>query len=277
MKIKSYSKINYTLEVGKKMNNGFHSLKSIVQTVDLCDFINIEKSEKGIILACSDLSVPSDERNTVYRACKLFLEKNSIKSGVNIYIEKNIPSQAGLGGGSGNASYTLLALNRLFETDMSLDELSCLSSRIGSDCPLFVYGGTVRMTGRGENIRKLPSFPKVYFIIIKPDFSVSTKEAYAKLDERDDVSFKGYSEKLAENSSYSDLIKYVYNDFEILNGEKIGKIKNDIMKAGADASLLCGSGSCVFGMFDSQAKRDKASAELSDSYTVYKAQSVFPD
>ena len=279
MTIKSYSKINYTLEVGKKREDGFHSLSSIVQQISLFDTISIETTENNINLTCTNSTVPCNEKNTVYKACDLFLKKYNIDKGLNIHIDKNIPTQAGLGGGSGNASAVILALNDIFETKLSTKEMSDISAQIGSDCPLFIYGGTVLMEGRGEIITPLSPFPKSHFLIIKPDWAVSTKEAYAKLDQRENIINKNFTKKLLdfqkENSLTQEILcAHMTNDFEILNKLDIFDGKMALMNAGAKGALLSGSGSCIFGVFDTEKNRNKAYETLSPYYKLYKAESV---
>ncbi len=280
MRIKSLSKVNYTLEVGPKREDGFHSLESIVQTLDLCDYIDIETTNKGISISCSDKSIPTDCRNTVYKACQLFLSEFNIDKGINVFIEKNIPSQAGLGGGSGNASGILLALNEIFETNLSKEALVNMSAKIGSDCPLFIYGGTTLMTGRGEIVKPLQPFPKMYFLIIKPDWTVSTKEAYGELDKRVNIISNEFTKKLVALQKNKELTKellcsYMTNDFEILNKLEIFDLKMALINVGAKGALLCGSGSCVFGVFFEENERDRAEEKLREYYKLYKAESVF--
>ena len=278
MTFKTYSKVNYTLEVGQKKSDGFHPLKSIVQTLDLYDEITIERNKK-FSLTCSDISVPCNENNTVWKACSLFFDKFKIKDKVSIHIEKHIPTQAGMGGGSSNASGVILALNNIFETHLDKKEMSDLSAQIGSDCPLFIYGGTCLMEGRGEIITPLKPFPKVYFLIIKPNFSVSTKEAYAKLDLRKNIISKHFTEQLIEfqkegNLTIENLCAYMTNDFEILNKLDIFDGKMTLMNAGAKGALLSGSGSCIFGVFSTENDRDNAYNKLHPYYKLYKATSI---
>lgn len=280
MRIQTFSKVNYTLEVGIKREDGYHNLESVVQTLSLCDYIDIEETRERINISCSDPSVPTDERNTVYKACELFLSTFQIDKSVNIHIEKNIPTQAGLGGGSGNASGVLVALNEIFETNLSKDALARMSAAIGSDCPLFIYGGSTLMTGRGEIVKPLQCLPKLYFIIIKPDSTVSTKEAYSELDKRENIVSKGFTKKIVSLQEKNELTKellcaYMTNDFEILNKLDIFDLKMALINAGAKGALLCGSGSCVFGVFFDESERDKAFEKLKEYYKVYKAESVF--
>lgn len=279
MKFNSYSKINYTLEVGDKREDGFHSLKSIVQTIDLCDTIHLDITDSKIHLSSSDTSIPCDNRNTIYKIAQLFLKTYNIDKGLDIYLEKNIPSQAGLGGGSGNASYLLLKLNEIFETNLDLKTLSNLSAQIGSDCPLFIYGGTVLMEGRGEIITPIDPFPKVYLLIIKPNWAVSTKEAYNILDSRKNIIFNDYSQKLInlnnnKELTFNNLCDYLYNDFELINTEEINKLKTDLLQSGAKASLLSGSGSCVFGLFENIKERDTAFEKLKAKHSLFKAETI---
>ena len=272
----SYSKINYTLEVGKKREDGYHSIRSIVQTVNLKDTVYVETNSSGKIrVSCNDPKIPCDASNTAYKAASLFAEKYVSGEGADIHIEKNIPSQAGLGGGSGNGTCVLMALNHIYSTELSENEISDLAAQIGSDCPLFVLGGTVYMTGRGEIIRKLPAFPKTYLTIIKPDFSVSTKEAYSMLDSRNTYSSVSVSQMLAEreNTDFDSLSRSLCNDFEMINREKITAVKEDIFNCGGRFSLLSGSGSSIYSVFETEKERDAVYDRLKNRYKVYKAES----
>ncbi len=280
MRIKTFSKVNYTLEVGAKREDGYHNLESITQTLSLCDYIDIEETKNGINITSSDLSIPTDKKNTVYKACELFLSLFNIDKGLNINIDKNIPSQAGLGGGSGNASGVLVALNEIFETNLSKEALVNISAKIGSDCPLFIYGGTTLMTGRGEIVKPLKPFPKIFYLIIKPDWTVSTKEAYGELDKRENIVSKEFTKKLISLQKNKELTKellcsYMTNDFEILNKLEIFDLKMALINSGAKGALLCGSGSCVFGVFFEESERDRAEEKLRDYYKLYKGESVF--
>ena len=280
MRIKTFSKVNYTLEVGAKREDSYHNLESITQTLSLCDYIDIEETKNGINITSSDLSIPTDKKNTVYKACELFLSLFNIDKGLNINIDKNIPSQAGLGGGSGNASGVLVALNEIFETNLSKEALVNMSAKIGSDCPLFIYGGTTLMTGRGEIVKPLQPFPKMFFLIIKPDWTVSTKEAYEELDKRENIVSKEFTKKIISLKENKELTKellcsYMTNDFEILNKLEIFDLKMALINAGAKGALLCGSGSCVFGVFFEESERDRAEEKLRGYYKLYKGESVF--
>jgi len=257
MKIKSYGKINLILEVGHLRADKFHEIKSIVQTISLSDNISIEVNNTGKIeMNCSIKSIPCDERNTVFRAIKQFFEEFKIDKGMSVFLEKNIPFEAGLGGGSGNAGAILLALNKIFETNKDIYELSKMGAKIGSDVPLFLFGGTIFMSGRGEIIKPLEDFNKIYLNVVKhKNIGVSTKLAYEELDKRENLFFNEDSESFLENLNNLNFT----NDFHLpllkMHNE-LKSVHTYIMDSGAKCALLSGSGSSIFGYYLSEEERD---------------------
>jgi len=280
--INSYSKINLTLEVGKLRKDNFHDIKSIVQTIDLCDKIELEVTQKKEIkLTTNNTDLPLNEKNTVYKAAKFFLEYSKIDKGLNIHINKKIPTQAGLGGGSGNASSVLLALNKIFATNITKEKLRDISSQIGSDCPLFIQGGTLLIEGRGEKITKLKDLPTLHLLIIKPECGVSTKEAYNLLDNRKNISYSNNHTKIIDilnsnNMVINNYTNFFINDFELiaLRIPEILNAKNILTKNGAIISMLCGSGSSVFGIFEDENSQNTAYEKLKDNYNIFKCKTI---
>ena len=258
MEVKAFAKVNLTLEVGGKRPDGYHTLRSITACVSLHDDLEVTLKEGGTIhFECSDRSIPA-EANTAYRAALAYRDAFCPGLGAEIKLQKHIPSQAGLGGGSSDATAVLLALNRLCGAPASPSELAALGAGLGSDMPLFVYGGVCLMEGRGEDITPLPdSFP-LDIIILKPGMGVSTREAYALLDR------KGTAPSLTSPRSLPGTREEYYriacNSFEdpaaALNAE-VPAAAALLTASGAEFTLLCGSGSAVMGVYDGAAARKR--------------------
>ena len=181
----AFAKINLTLDVLGKRDDGYHDLQSVMQTISVRDDIEIDVGTgKPWVLKCTDESIPTDERNLAWKAAKLYFD--TIKKdpdGLEIRITKRIPVEAGMGGGSADAAAVLRALNRHYDNPLSIAALAELGGLIGSDVPFCTICGTAMVEGRGERLRKLPDIPDCFFVICKPEFSSSTPELYRKLDE----------------------------------------------------------------------------------------------
>lgn len=182
----AFAKINLTLDVLGKREDGYHDIKSIMQTISLRDDIEIDVGTgKPWRLLCDKEHIPTDERNLAWKAAKLYLDTiGQDPDGLEIRIVKRIPVEAGLGGGSADAAAVLRALNRHYGSPLSLPALAELGAQVGSDVPFCVLCGTAMVEGRGDRIRKLPDMPDCIFVVCKPEFSVSTPELYKKIDEK---------------------------------------------------------------------------------------------
>lgn len=182
----AFAKINLTLDVLGKREDGYHDLKGVMQAISIRDDIEIDVGTgKPWVLKCDREDIPCDERNLAWKAAKVYLDAmGKDPDGLEIRITKRIPSQAGLGGGSADAAAVLRALNRHYGEPLSIGALAELGAQIGSDVPFCVICGTAVAEGRGERLRKLPDLPDCFFVVCKPDFSVSTPEMYRKLDEK---------------------------------------------------------------------------------------------
>lgn len=180
----AYAKLNLTLDVLGKREDGYHDLQSVMQTISIRDDIEIDVGTgKPWRLLCSDETLPTDERNLAWKAADVFCRTmNRDPDGLEIRIVKRIPSGAGMGGGSADAAAVLRALNRHYGEPLSVLALAELGAQVGSDVPFCVLGGTAMVEGRGERLRKLPDMPDCIFVVCKPDFSVSTPELYEKID-----------------------------------------------------------------------------------------------
>lgn len=246
------AKINLTLDTLYKRDDGYHEVEMIMTTIDLSDRLSFEKrNDSRIVLKVDETFIPSDDRNLAYRAALLMKETYQIKQGVTITLEKNIPVAAGLAGGSSDAAATMRGMNRLFELNRSLDELSELSAAIGSDVPFCVYGTTALCKGRGEIIEILPKTPSAWVIVAKPQAGLSTPEIYGGLDLSQP--FPVHTEqclKAIEENDYDALCKSLSNRLEPVSMQlqpEIAKIKTNMLNNGADGALMSGSGPTVYG------------------------------
>ncbi len=256
---KSPAKINLSLDVVSKRCDGYHELKMIMQTVSLYDEINIEKDD-NISIDCNKKNIPLNKKNLAWKAADAFFEYTSIKGGCKIFINKNIPDGAGLGGGSSNAATVLLALNELYNTNLTDDELINIGVKIGADVPFFILKGTCLAEGIGEKLTKIENNTNPYVLIYKPQFSISTKWAYEnlKLDRKPVYNINKIIENLKDkNYNYNDIFNYL-EDVSISKYPEINNIKNKMKNLGATASLMSGSGSSVFGIFDDEIAAKKA-------------------
>ena len=249
VKIKCPAKINLTLEVVNKREDGFHNIKSIMQTISLYDYLTINEndSEKTeIILDGNSQEIPYNEKNLVYKAAKVFLEKlNIVNKSISIYIEKHIPISAGLAGGSTDGAGTLFGLNQIFNNPLSKCELHELCSGLGSDLNVCLEGGTLLATSRGEKIEKLKT-PNYSVTLIKPrELGISAKEAYTKYAEKAFKPKYNNTEKMIEAINRdSDIKPYLYNDLEYAifgDYKELQYIKNILPH-----SIMSGSGSTYF-------------------------------
>lgn len=195
-KIFSNAKINIGLNVFQKENDGYHNIDSIMAPIDLYDEMDITfHSEVGDLkIDCSDRNIPTDERNILYKTYKIFFEESKKeKEKIDIYLKKNIPSEAGLGGGSSNAAFFLKLLNEHYRNVYNEKELEEIAIKIGSDVPFFIKNKTARVGGKGNNIEIVENNIKDTIILIKPiDFGVSTKEAYDSFDNLKEVKYANF-------------------------------------------------------------------------------------
>lgn len=253
MSLISCAKVNFGLRVLRKRPDGFHDIQTILQTIDLGDELVITPTrETDIRVRCDHPDVPSGPENLAHRAARLLQREFRVQNGCRIEIAKNIPPAAGLGGGSSNAAATLIGLNRLWKLNLSNGDLIALAARLGSDVPFFVEGGTVLAEGRGERLTALQLIPDFWLVLIKPDFSIATSWAYARVKipltkNSLDVKLK----KLRQISNLDHLLSLLNNDLERAVEEtypSIGEIKKELLSKGAMGAAMSGSGSSVFGL-----------------------------
>ena len=269
----AYAKVNLSLDVLGKREDGFHDLKSGMQIVSLRDDIEIDVGTgKPWCLICDKEGIPCDERNLAWKAAKVFCQTMDLDpDGLEIRIVKRIPSQAGMGGGSSDAAAVLRALNRHFGEPLSLEALADLGARVGSDVPFCVVGGTCMCEGRGEILRKLPDMPPCIFVICKPEFPVSTPELFRQIDSVE-ITQRPDHEAMEQALTAGDLeqvARNVYNVFDPVvsrDHPEIDEIKSVMADYGAIACQMTGSGSATFCIVDDPLCAVAASGVLKKNY-----------
>jgi 4-diphosphocytidyl-2-C-methyl-D-erythritol kinase len=263
--VPAFAKINLRLRVLGRRPDGHHELATVLQTISLHDTITLTATENPkIVLSCDDRSLPVDANNLVHRAAKALVDRLAPKRGARIRLEKRIPMQAGLGGGSADAAVTLLALAHLWKASAEPQELLDIAGSLGADVPFFFFGGTARGTGTGKELTQLKDAPDRFLLVIKPNANVSTAAAYELLNARSLTTAEAKTIlSSSDQSEVSDSFdsKALQNDFEPAVFElepEIQRAKVALMKAGAESVLLAGSGSAVFGIFDGGDAQERA-------------------
>ncbi len=271
MRIKAYAKVNISLDIVGKREDGYHLLEMIMQSIDLYDELNIEKQSKDITIKCNKPYVPTDERNLAYKAAKLFIEKYEINSGVNISIKKNIPVCAGLAGGSTDGAAVLKAMNKIFGVEASDEELMKLGLKLGADVPYCIKGGTALCKGVGEEVTELSSFKDKILVLVKPPFGVSTKSVYQEFD-LSKVRSHPNTEVLIKAIERNDL-KVVSNNMKnLLENVTLRKhkvlinIKEEMKSLGSIGTMMSGSGPTVFAFFDDMLKAQRCFEKMKLKY-----------
>ena len=267
--VSSFAKINRSLRILGKRDDGFHQIDTIMQTISLHDDLTfVQRPDDQLLIHCEDQSIPTDHSNLIVKAGLALLDHAASRFGADVYLEKRIPAQGGLGGGSSNAAVALLAFNDLWRLGVKTTTLMSLAARLGADVPFFLLGGTVRAQGIGTELSSLPDGPKSYVIIITPGAKVSTATAYESLKAPSLTSQRSVSilsSSFAEPISGDRAQWALHNDFEGVIFEiepEIKRAKTALLDAGAQGSLLAGSGSSVFGIFENEDARERALTNL---------------
>ena len=251
----AFAKVNLTLDVLDKREDGYHNIQSVMQTISLRDDIEIDVGTgEAWSLICDKEGIPTDSANLAWKAAEVFFAATGKDpDGLQIRITKRIPVQAGLGGGSADAAAVLRALNRHYDMPLSLPALAELGAQVGSDVPFCVLCGTATVEGRGDRIRRMPDIPDCIFVVCKPDFSVSTPELYRALDEK--VIGKRPDHQAMERAflagDLEQIVTNVYNVFDpVVTAEhlELNYIKSIMNSYGAVGMQMTGSGSAVFGI-----------------------------
>ncbi len=282
---KAYAKLNLTLDVLSRREDGYHDLEMIMQSISLCDSVSVRIGcGEGISVVSNVRHIPNDERNIAYKAATAFIKATGNDcGGINIAIEKRIPSSAGMAGGSADGAAVLRLLSVLSGENLSDSRLCEIGLEVGADVPFCIMGGTSLARAKGEKLTELAPLPECYFVIGKPKRGMSTKAVFEKIDSepiphRPDATAMI---EAIEKAAVSDIAKQVYNVFEApvsLEVSEICDIKKILLENGAMTAAMTGSGSAVFGMFDNLDVAKKAAGVLSEKYTdVFVATPVFSD
>lgn len=276
----SYAKINISLDVISKRSDGYHNLKSVMQTVSLADNIRIRTGAAGIKVKTNLPYLASDSQNIAFKAAELFYEAVNLKPDIYIEIEKRIPVGAGLGGGSSNAASVLRALNSLHDNPLDDGRLYEIGLMCGADVPFCMRGGTCLAESLGEVLTPLPPLPDCGILLVKPPFSIRTKQVFeslnlSKIKARPDTG--GILHALHEKNT-KDIAVRMFNVLEAFVGkhrETINEIKGKMLDSGALGSVMSGSGSCVFGIFNTIGEAERAAGAFKDSFeSVFVARAV---
>jgi len=258
MPINSYAKINLFLRIGKRLGSGYHNIQSVMQKIELSDNISVELISEDRIVIGSTNKEMENENNLAYKAALLLKNRFKVRNGARIYIEKNIPLSAGLGGGSSDAAATLLNLNKLWSLKLKEKQLIELASQIGSDVPFFIGEGAALVEGMGDKIKRIKKSFSINVVIINPGFRVSTKWAYSAYDrQKPRVKIRADVNNLIkaiEKKNIKEIANNLHNDFEPIVAKKykvINEIKNTMLRNDALNACISGSGPSVFGIFNS--------------------------
>lgn len=273
---KSYAKINLSLDVLGRMENGYHQVKMVMQTVSLADTVTIETlPEREIRISSSLPFLPTGPENLAYKAAEMFFAQTGISGGVAIHLIKRIPVGAGLAGGSSNCAIVLRALNKMFGAGLSTRQLCLMGEKLGADVPYCILGGTRLAEGIGERLSLLPRLPFCHILLVKPAFSISTKTVYEKIDNHTDIrrpdtdqvirGLRYHSIKAIAKGMGNVLEEVSLEDYPVL-----GELKEELMSCGAAAAQMSGSGPTVFGIFTNRRRAEQAKNQLWGRFkTVY--------
>ncbi len=273
---KAYAKINLGLDVLGRLENGYHEVKMIMQTVGIYDVLTLQRlpgEPEKIVVTTDNGELPTDENNLIYKSAKLMIEKYKLQEGVQIHLEKNIPIAAGMAGGSTDAAGTFIGMNELFELGATEEELRELGVKVGADVPYCIMGGTALAEGIGEKLTRLPAPPDCYLLVAKPDINVSTKYVYEHLDAEGVEQHPDIDGMIAalEQGSLEGILNRLGNVLENVTVKKypvIEEIKQCMLQTGAAGSLMSGSGPTVFGLFKEKESAERALKTLKEKALV---------
>lgn len=280
--LKSHAKINLTIDILSQRDDGYHNVEMIMQSISLADKLSFQKIASGIEIESDHPKLPTGKENLIYQAAERLFNNFDIKEGIKVEINKNIPLAAGLAGGSGNAAATLLAVNKLWDLNLSAEKLIFFASELGADIPFCLRGGTYLATGIGTELEKLVSAPKMDLVVVKPPFSVSTAEIYQNLK----------LEKIIDHPQTAKVISGLKEQKEeiILNNAKnileevtfdlypeLSQLKQKVKQI-TEKVLMSGSGPTILGFVENEERalevKEKLMAELAKGYKIFTAKTV---
>jgi len=277
MQVFAPAKINLSLKILGRRDDDFHEIETLIARISLCDEINIDKdnAKQGIEFRCDDPSVPQGDSNLVVRAARAFFAATKVKPAILIELKKKIPHGAGLGGGSSDAATILLALNQLFDANLTREELAKLGATAGSDVPFFVFESTAICRGRGELVTPIQLPENLSILLLKPAFAVATEWAYSRWQDSRKISGIAYAaQQLADQTFINDLERPVFEKFVFLAQVKMWLLRQPEV----GAALMSGSGSTMFAVMRSNTDVDlvaeRAKSELDPELWTYACETV---
>ncbi len=262
------AKLNLYLDITGRRGDGYHTLETVMQSIDLADIVTVRLTEDSeeISVTCSNPLIPTDKRNICCKAAENYFEALGDRRGVSIHIDKRIPHAAGLGGGSADGAAVLRALNILFDNALSEKELLCAAARTGADVPFCLTGGTKLCRGIGDEMTDIEPFPERAYLVVMPDFLCDTRGAYLAYDEDPLPRRNGLAGFLRSGENFP---RKMYNVFEMLyENEKIAGIVSLLTDCGAQGAALSGSGAAVFGVFSDERDARRAAGSFPKYFTA---------
>ncbi len=279
--LNSYAKVNLYLDVIRRRPDGYHEIRTLFTPVDLHDTITLTKNNNDITITCDDSAVPCDESNLAYKATSLFFRETGATGGISIEIRKKIPVAAGLGGGSSNAAAMLNGMNALYGGALSKERLISLAASIGADVPFFIETRPALATGIGDEFVSFPRLVQLFFVLVNPGIHVSAKWAYESLSLPDGERAAPPLDTPGAQSCAKDIAKMLRNSLEEPVARRypvINDIKRELVRSGASGALMSGSGSTVFGVYqsrdDAAIALERVKAALPAEYLVIPAHSI---
>ena len=271
LSMRAYAKINLTLDILDKRIDGYHNISSIMQTVRLHDVVTVKLDDsERVHITCDNPDVPCDSSNLVYQVAKKMINRAKVYKGCQIHIQKNIPMQAGLGGGSSDAAVVAMMLDKLLEFYMPDSHLIEYSAQFGADVPFLITRGTALCEGIGEEVYRMPRIPHLHVIIIKPDFGISTPEAFKRFDELGGYTHNHSGAFLYDFLNGRPFYGSVGNDlFRAFDDDRLWRLHAALIGEGAIVASMSGSGSAMFGLFDDPEKAEFAHILLQSDFPNY--------
>jgi 4-diphosphocytidyl-2-C-methyl-D-erythritol kinase len=271
LRLNAYAKINLTLDVLGKRDDGYHDVETVLHTLELHDTVIIREADHGITVLCDHYAVPTDVQNLVFRTAQLVRETYGVDRDIQIEIHKRIPPASGLGGGSSNAAVTLLGLAQMWKLRLDNRQLLAVASQIGSDVPFFLVGGAALATGRGERVQYLHTLPTTWVVLACPNIEISTAWAYRELD-LGGIRRRPDTEALIaalRSENVAGVAANLGNVFEPLVSSRYPRVadaKARLLAAGAVGASLTGTGPVVFGLFERESDARRAAEEMSADF-----------
>lgn len=263
----SNAKINLYLDITGKRGNGYHEIETVMQSIDFCDVVTVTENPDSdfITITCTNPAIPTNRKNVCFKAADMFFEAANFRRGLNIHIEKRIPTAAGLGGGSSNAAAVLTALEKMYPEVLPREKILNVAKRAGADVPFCFFGGTRLCKGIGELMTEIPPFEKRFYLVVMPDFLCDTRGAYMAYDDAPLPRRGGLSAFLKAGVDFP---KKTYNVFkEIYEDSRINGITERLYELGAEGANLTGSGAACFGIFSKREGAENAAKQFPRFFT----------